>query len=486
MTLTRDRKNLMLLALAGFNLILLNYTLIRQMTLAFRNLELSALLMALAYFAGISLGYLLSDRVQPETIRRVLPVFLAGQLVLISVAPLLVLRLVEGLSELLGDTVGLNLAYVAVFVLVTLGSTSLYSIFLPRMIQGEENSTKRYYSVEILGSLIGLVSLPLLGQGGMVAFYAVYLASFLGIAWLVGLRPFALGALAILCLAFLLGFDRIDKSISTAFYREFYRGAGIEKVLYTRYSPYHKVEVLLNGRGERVLVLNAHRQFAPSSHPHYSYFVAEYPARLLRRPTVALLGCGSMSTVGRMGDYVESIAIVDLDRAVFETSRDFFPEYNRLSELKNWTFQSDDAKHFLASDTRSFGLIIDDIPPAKTRQIALTYTREFFELVKARLGKGGIFSLPSLTPLHSERQYGRRMLATLNSVFDKVYVINDGSSSYYFSTGQETTFDRETLRAAIDHPRKDTVEILMPEEVTDLVKGVTTISVNNMADLILE
>lgn len=486
MTWSADRKNRLLLALAGFNLILLNYTLIRQLTLAFRNLETSALLMALAYFAGISLGYLYSNRISPSTIRLMLPFFLVAQLVLISVAPVLVIRLVDGLTDRLGDSVGLNVAYFGVFILVMLCSTSLYSIFLPQMIQGEENSTQRYYTAEILGSIVGLLSLPLLGQFGMVGFYGVYLASFLGIALLVGVKPFALGALAVLSLVFLIGFDRIDKSISAMFYRQLYGSMGVQKVLYTRYSPYHKVEILVSESGDNVLVLNAHRQFAPSSHPNYSYFVAEYPARLLHKPTVALLGCGSMSTVGRMGDYVSSIQIVDLDRAVFETSRDFFPQYNRLAELKNWTFQSDDAKHFLAETKRSYDLIIDDIPPAKTRQIALTYTKEFFELVKARLAPGGLFSLNSLTALHSESEYGKRMLATLASVFDRVYVLNDGNNSYYYSAGQGTVFDRETLRQAIDHPHKDRIEILMPDEVRDLVEGVTTISVNNMADLILE
>ena len=55
-----------------------------------------------------------------------------------------------------------------------------------------------------------------------------------------------------------------------------------------------------------------------------------------------------------------------------------------------------DAKRFLGSTDQTYDLIVDDIPPAKSRQIALTYTREFFTLVKERLNPGGIFSMPTL------------------------------------------------------------------------------------------
>ena len=43
----------------------------------------------------------------------------------------------------------------------------------------------------------------------------------------------------------------------------------------------------------------------------------------------------------------------------------------------------------------------------------------------------------------------------------------------------------ESLRAAIQHPRKDKVEIMLPGEVRDFVKGIKIITINNMADLIL-
>lgn len=477
MQLPQETKNKLLLILTGLNLILLNYTLIRQATLAFRNLEISALVMALAYFAGISIGYLRSDLISAQRMKDLLPIFLIFQMLLITLTQLF--------AEHLKPLTGTITAYAIIFLLVAAGSTSLYSLFLPRLIQsGMENTTRRYYSAEIIGSLVGLFLLPLLSMGGMTMIFAAYFISFLAIGFLLQLRRFTLGLLFLYCLGFTVSFDYIDRRLSTAFYQRFYSGRGVEDIIFTRYSPYHKIEVAKIRNNQRALILNSHWQFGPGSHQNYSYFVAEYPARLMSRPTVALLGCGSMSTVGRMGDYVNLIKIVDLDTAVFETSRIYFSDFNRLSQLHNWTFVSDDAKHFLGTTNDRFDLIIDDIPPAKTRQVALTYTREFFELVRSRLAPQGMFSIPSLTSMNSRNEYGRRILATLAHVFDQVVVINDASSSYFFATGRERTLDRDELYAAITHPRKSHIRLLMPDEARSLIAQERIITLNNMADLI--
>lgn len=474
--LSQEARNKLLLFLSGFNLILLNYTLIRQITLAFRDLERSALIMALAYFAGISLGYAKSDALSTERLKTLLPLFLPFQMALVLLTPVTVLYLINI------STVAT--AYFLIFLLVAAGSTSLYAVFLPALIQTEAGSTKRYYTAEIIGSLAGLLLLPFLAAFGMLSIFAAYFLSFLGITLLVQLRRSLVWILSLYILVFLVCFNVFDRDLAAVYYKKFYSGRGIDRVIFTRYSPYHKIEVIEEENHQRALLLNSHWQFGPASHQNYSYFAAEYPARLLNRPAVALLGCGSMSTVGRMGDYVQSIDIVDIDRAVFETSQAFFSHYNRLSELHNWTFHSDDAKHFLGTTQRKFDLIIDDIPPATTRQVALTYTREFFELVRSHLNSRGIYSLPSLTPIHSSRKYGRRVLATLAEVFDQVYVLTDGDSSYFFATDRQLEFERETLRTSIHHPRKGKVAILLPQEVKEFVRGEKTITINNMADLI--
>jgi spermidine synthase len=194
-----------------------------------------------------------------------------------------------------------------------------------------------------------------------------------------------------------------------------------------------------------------------------------------------------MSTVGRIGDMCTSIQIVDLDEGVFNTSRKYFQKYNRLDSLENWQFEADDAKHFLANNSEKYDLILHDIPPAKSRQIALTYTREFFQSVKNNLTDRGIFSISSLTPLNSKSTYGLRMMATLADVFDEYFILTYKNGVYFFG-GNETLIiaDVNGIRESINHTDSKRVRILTKEEIEGIVKGADVITINNLRDLIFD
>jgi spermidine synthase len=474
-----QRRRDLVLFLAGHNLILLNYVLIRQMTVSLADLETAALLTALAYFSGVSLGYLRPERVTSARLPRLLPLFLVLQLAMAVLGPLI--------ARAVARHAGPSAAYAAVFALVAIGSTSLYAVLLPNAVGPDEGSTARCYSAEILGSLAGILALAALSRGGPLPVHAAYLAALLAIAALLGVRRLPLAAMAALAAGFLIAYGALDRRVSEAIYRAELNDGRPLRVLAARTSPYQKIEVIeAEGRG-RLLVLDGRLHFEPAWHDDYSYFAAEYPARLLGRPDVCVLGCGSMSAVGRIGEGAASIHIVDLDERVFEVSRAFFGEWNRLSALSGWSFEADDAKHFLATTSRSFDLIVDDIPPARTRQIALTYTREFFALVRQRLRPRGLFSLPTLVPVTSRRSaYGLRILATMASVFDRVAVLTVHGASYCFAMGPGLALDEETLRTAIDHPDAPAVRILTSDEVARRVAGVPIITMNNMADLMEE
>lgn len=476
--------------LTGINLTLLNFILVQHAAVAFREAEIAVLLFSLSFFSGISAGYFLSDRLGRSWVKRFLPLFLGLQLLLlVFLQPLHhvissdVDRWADGKS-LPGD-LGVWVGFGVGFLLMSVGATSLYSVFLPAAIQDGQN-LRRSYSIEILGSIVGLALVPILAGVSQEFLLSGYFVAFFFLCINAGVSRPALLGLAVIMVSFLMGFERWDKSTSGWFYKRWY-GSWVSDVAYTRYTPYHKIEVLELDDGEFMLALNGKRQFARGSHFLYSYYLAEYPARLLGSPTVCLMGCGSMSTVGRIGDFVPSIRIVDLDPEVFKTSKRFFPQYNRLNELDNWTFTADDAKHFMANNDEQFDLILHDIPPAKSRQIALTYTREFFSSVKEHLSSGGMFSIASLTPLSETSRYGKRMIATLADVFDRYFLLEIGSSVYFYGGGEGMpVLDRETLRNAIDHSSRDRIKIYLQGEVDDLVAGAKIITVNNVGDLIYE
>jgi spermidine synthase len=478
------RKGRVVLFLVGVEVMLLNYVLIRQLTLSFADPETAALLTGLAYFSGVSLGYLRPEAATANRLRRALPVFLVFQITLMMTGSLL--------ARAITDLAGPWAAYAAVFAITALGSTSLFSVFLPNAIEAEgdgaktDSATGRLYSIEIAGSLFAIVALVALSRLGAMAVHALYFGAFVAIAALVGSPTRSLVFMASLSVATLVGYDAADKTFAAVLYR---RSSGIDRlrVIATTVSPYHKIEVLEADPGRRMLVLDGKLQFEGSMHDGYSYFVAEYPARLLGRPVTCVLGCGSMSTVGRIGRIAESVQIVDIDRRVFETSKEFFPTFNHLEELDNWSFVDDDAKHFLGTSSRTFDLIIDDIPPAKSRQIALTYTREFFALVRARLSPRGLFSIPTLVSVSSTTStYGRRVLSTLAHVFEQVFVIDYPDASYCFATSRALRVDEETLRTAIDHPGRDSARIVLDPEARALTEGIAPVSIGDVHALMLE
>ena len=135
---------------------------------------------------------------------------------------------------------------------------------------------------------------------------------------------------------------------------------------------------------------------------------------------------------------------------------------------------------------RAFDLVLHDIPPARNRQTALTYTDEFFRLVKARLTPRGVFSISSLTPLE-ESQYGRRMLVTLASVFERYFALVSDGSVYFYGGGP----DMEEPAAgaalqALDPAYADGVRVLSRAEIDTAVRGARVITIGNVGDLIYE
>jgi spermidine synthase len=470
---------------------LLNFLLVQQAANAFAHREIAVMVVSLAYFAGVSLGYFVSHRVTAERVARLLPALLVSQMVLLVAVQVVHQAVRRTLGEAarsleLPRELGAIGAGALVAVWLACGATALYAVFLPVAVDQSRLSLRRSYSVEVAGSIAALAALPVLSAVSHTLLVAVYFLAFLGIAALVDRGPgrARLYAMAALVAFFLALHPGLDAAVSAHYYAREY-GWTVVGMPLIRYTPYHKIDVVDLGSA-RALCLNGKRQFVGRGRLPYSYFVAEYPARLLGRPSVAVLGCGSMATVGRIGAFSTRIRIVDLDPGVFEASRVFFREYNRLDELQNWSFTADDAKHFVATTAERYDLVLHDIPPARNRQTALTYTDEFFRLVKARLEPGGVFSISSLTPLEGS-EYGRRMLRTLTSVFDRYFALSTGDDVFFYGGGPGLVEpDAGALLRALDPAHARGVRVLTRAEIDEAVRGARVITIGNVGDLIYE
>jgi spermidine synthase len=464
------------LVLAGANLMLLNFLLVQHTTVAFRHDEIAVIVFSLAYFLGVSLGYQFSDRLSANFVRWALPVCLTVQMGLFIGA--------QALFHQVSVAAGRFAAGGALLALIAAFATSVHAVFLPRVIAAG-GGLRRCYSLEIAGSLLGLALVPLLAPIAHECVLAAYFVSYAGLAAAAGAGRWLVGAIALGAAVFVAQFGAWDRAAAGWFDARFYHWQ-IDEVALARYTPYHKIEVVRSGRDYRLL-LNGKRQFGGDPQRTYAYFVAEVPARLLGAPKTAVLGCGSMATVGRIGDFVPQVRIVDIDPEVFRAARKYFAAFNRLDELHNWTFEADDAKHWIANAREQFGLILHDIPPARSRQVALTYTEEFFRLAKARLEPGGIFSISSLTPLAGRSSYGRRMLATLGKVFEHYVVLVHGGSAYFYGGGPGMKEpDGAEIQRLLAAAGRDGVRVYTRAEIEEMVRGETIITMSNVGDLIYE
>ena len=490
--LRKTKKNDLLIFLIGLNLMLFNFVIVHHLNVAIRQVELAVMFFTLSYFIGISFGYLFSDKITYTTIIYLIPIFIIIQLLLIVYVQPLSYIIIEIFNYGLNETnfnpkLGVFVSYLILFLILFLGGTSLFSIFLPKIIEEEENNISKFYSLEISGSIFGLLLIPILSSISYLLIVIVYLAVFVLILLLLTKNKLLILFVSFISFIFILSFNQLDKHYSSWFYTQWYGKKQVQKVIYTKYSSYQKIEVLELIDDEKMLILNGKRQFASGSHYNYSYFIAEFPTNFLTNPKVCVLGCGSMSTVGRIGDKSSFIDIVDIDDEVFKTSKIYFQKYNKLDKLNNWNFFDDDAKHYLANTEKRYDLILHDIPPAHSRQIAMTYTQEFFQIVKSKLTDDGIFSIASLTPLSSKSEYGQRMIATLASVFEHFIVLEYNGSAYFYGSNKNIeNISENMLMSFVKHSQKDKINFLFKCEIDKIVKNSKIITLNNLGDLIFE
>ena len=474
-----------LLVLAGVNLMWLNFVLVQHMTVAFRHDEKAIILFALAYFAGLSAGYFLSHQIGRREIQTALPLGLVLQLSFalgLQSMRFVLLQIFDEWS--VTESISAGLTDGLLLLMLATGGTSIYAVFLPQAVSAG-GDLRRCYSLEIMGGIVGLALMPVFMHWGHTWMWGGYSLIYCTLMVLAGCRLWiVLPTVGVVALV-MVHFAEWDRAAAKWFYRQHY-GWHVDEVLDSKFTPYHKVEVLRSGSTRR-LVLNGKRQFGGNPRLTYAYFVAEYPARLIAAENVAVMGCGSMATVGRIGHLTKRIDIVDIDTEVFEASRVHFQDYNHLDELDNWTFTADDAKHWIATTPGIYDLILHDIPPARSRQIALTYTREFFANVKRRLSPDGVFSISSLSPDDVRSAYSRRLFATLGSVFDNYIVIVSGGSAYFYGGGPELRFEnRDRLRERVDRTWREHVVVYSRDQIEAMVGGEIIITSANVGDLIYD
>jgi hypothetical protein len=241
-------------------------------------------------------------------------------------------------------------------------------------------ATLRAYAINLLGSLAGVGAFALMSwlQVPPVAWFAVAFAAAMPFL-LEGRRAIAIVNIALLAVALVL-VQRMERG--------------------SLWSPYYKINVLQDGDDTIVEVNNIfHQTMAPVDHKEYFY---QWPYTALGDTfdDVLILGAGSGTDVAAaLRHGAKHVDAVEIDPVILRLGRERHPDrpYNdpRVTPIV------DDARHFLATTTTQYDLVVFALIDSLTVQSSFSgvrlesymFTEESFRAVRARLKPRGLMVL---------------------------------------------------------------------------------------------
>ncbi len=126
----------------------------------------------------------------------------------------------------------------------------------------------------------------------------------------------------------------------------------------------------------------------------YMKLYVYWPVALHPNPKSALLisyGVGSTAKALTDTRQLQSIDVVDISRSILDLSAIVFPGPNEHPlHDERVRVHIEDGRFFLQTTDRRFDLIPSEPPPPKIAGVVNLYTREYFELIRARLAEGGM------------------------------------------------------------------------------------------------
>lgn len=413
----------LIIFLGGVNLALIQWIMVHELTMLLLGTELVILLVSVAYFAGLSLGYLWSGRIRPGW----LPALAVGTLFLHLALPI-ALRL---LSAWFYEQNVFWLAFVVLPLLMPFTVSAFYSILLPLYVDNGSGHLIDLYAVELAGAAVGVLMVISLGGLGLSLLYVPYTILLLALLASLGLRRRLLGALALVSVMWLLALPTLDARSNAYWFGKLFDLRGPSTV-FSAYSPYQKVDILDDADGQRYLFLNGLIDYGTESWKRLNVVLGEVPARLLRPKSMVAVGSGSMALEGLVAAYAQRVTTVELDPVVLQASRQHFTEVNHTDRLANWSYVIDDAKHFFANTTQRYDLVAMDVPAPLTAQAATLYSAPFYGSVKARLTARGVLAVSLTRPLNPDDDVPRRIAASVLVNFKQAIAITPQSVGITF------------------------------------------------------
>ncbi len=462
------REKKVVLFLSGINLILIQFTMIRNFASILFGTEMIILIVTLSYFLGYSIGYFWSDKLSFPVIQAILTVFLVAHF-----------TLPFSLRYLFGYLLSHNLNLITLLLSVFLCAfffSGVYSLLLPRFIQEEGNETiSQLYRLELCGGLVGIFLMFVSSHflKGTLFVMIAYLSVFIVIVHLTAKKKLVLVGSIIFLILYVGLYSPMDRSSLSFFHRE---ANGFKKVksLFSVSSPYQQIEVIETDFGSRHLYLDGVRHFGGDSLSNFNYYISGLPAALISSPTVLIVGSGSFGSLYYALTRAKEVETVEIDKMVVEAGKRFLsPEFNEKKEnllKQKWSLKIDDAKHFLKNSKKKYDLIVMDIAGPLQMQVALLYTKEFYQIVAEKLSEHGMIAVCLNGQFIKKSVVPGRIVKTLSAVYKDIFVIAPYKDSNFAFAGQSLPFKKEDLQREMEKNKMSKTRVLDNVEVHAVLK----------------
>jgi spermidine synthase len=234
---------------------------------------------------------------------------------------------------------------------------------------------------------------------------------------------------------------------------------GIRRVLFSTQTRFQSLDIMELSRYGKALVLDGKVQSSLLDEFIY-HEILVHPA-LLAHPAprrVFIVGGGEGATVREVLRHrtVERVLMVDIDEEVVARCKEMLPEWHRGSfEDPRVEVRFMDARRYLEeTDERFDAMVIDISEPLEESPAYLLFTKEFYEIVHARLTDGGIIALQAGPVSLPDLSFFAAIHQTLLTVFPVVApywaCVPSFSLPWGFSVASRTSDPRTLAPAVVD------------------------------------
>ena len=442
----------------GFSTIIAQVIFIREFMIAFYGNELTIGIILAFWLGWIAVGSLSFNKLikRVKNYYNLITIFLLLisllfplTVYLIRIARTIYTSVPGELPELLTTIV--NTAFI--IAPTCLLSGAFFSLASKSHSQNSALSTSIVYKFEAIGSAVGGILLSFILLGNLNSFQIMLFLSFINVFLAFTLLWNRISQivkiiLIILCIAFVTTSGYMGKELHLFTTLEFWKNY---KFIESKDSVYGHLTVIdIDGEksiySNGIKILSSGDIASVEEQVHYALLQHTYPKKIL------FIGSAHPEIFNEILKYeaVNKIDFVELDPAITELSQKYFAEtWKTKLNNKRINLINQDGRFFIQQTKDLYDVIIVNTGDPLNANINRFYTVEFFEEIKSKLAKSGIFTFQ----LSSSENYLSKELTdllkiinkSLRQVFTEVNII-PGKNIHFFAANK-----KEVLNLDVNH-----------------------------------